>query len=135
MFNDIKKLVNEVQGNKDKPNYVAVYGTLKKGYRYHHLMGDSKFIGTYYTVDKFDMYYIDAYHSYPYITDGDSSIKVEVYKVSDETLRDLDILEDAPELYERRTVLLEGFDSPVYLYVINKDNDAPTQYPVPNSIF
>lgn len=84
---------------------VAVYGSLRKGLGNHRVLGESKMIGTQWIPD----YEMFSLGSYPGIRSGDSHILVEVYEVSDETLRRLDTLEgyngnDATNFYDREEV-------------------------------
>jgi len=88
-------------------NYVAVYGTLKKGFGNNYLLNRAEFIGEGKTTLKYKMWG-DAI---PYINNGVDNVNghqitVEVYKVSDNTLRQLDTLENHPKWYERKETLV-----------------------------
>ncbi len=70
-------------------NPVFVYGTLRKGASNHFRMGDSEFLGTGRIAGK--MYRIDWYPAL--VCGGDSSVKGELYLVSDKDLAALDTFE------------------------------------------
>jgi gamma-glutamylcyclotransferase (GGCT)/AIG2-like uncharacterized protein YtfP len=85
-------------------NLVAVYGTLKKGNgNYHHYLSDSKFVGHGTTTDKYPL----VVEGLPYMIDHRGkghNVKVDVFKVSNMVLRNLDMLEGHPNWYERKVV-------------------------------
>lgn len=85
-------------------NLVAVYGTLRKGNgNYYHYLQDSKYIGPGYTEDKFPL----VVNGLPYLVDKKGfghNVEVDVFKVSDEVLKELDVLEGHPNWYKRRKV-------------------------------
>jgi gamma-glutamylcyclotransferase (GGCT)/AIG2-like uncharacterized protein YtfP len=77
-----------------------VYGTLKKGFCNHHVLGNAKFIGAYTTQPRYTMYDMGAY---PAIRlDGKTSIVGEVYEINDLEL--VDSLEGYPVLYDRTEI-------------------------------
>lgn len=81
---------------------VAVYGSLKQGYRNHALLGGSEFKGVDGTSAEFSMYSMGGF---PCITEGgDTSIHVEVYEVEDEVFSRLDRLEGYPSFYNRKEI-------------------------------
>lgn len=72
---------------------IAVYGTLKKGFHNHYLLENSKFITKAKSVDKLPM--IQGW-GFPYAFEAlgvGHNIKVEIYEVDNQTLKDLDCLE------------------------------------------
>lgn len=93
--------------------YLAVYGTLKKGYANHEVyLKDAKFIGKGITVEK----YVLVEQFIPFcippnkFEDGEeiaSRIRVEVYEVDEETLRKIDKLEGHPNWYIRKLIDIE----------------------------
>lgn len=99
-----------------------VYGTLRNGGVYHHVLGTSKYLGTaeadgrMYSLGRFP-----AAQFYPG-DDGSDRITGELYDVSIETLDKVDSLEgffeNRPEisLYVRRKIPLRGVDRRVWAY-------------------
>ena len=83
-------------------NYVFVYGTLMKGYRNHHFLKDSLFLGEGYIND----YFMFNVSTYPGIQKSKYQSKVygEVYKVSSSIEKELDILEEVNYLYKKEVV-------------------------------
>ena len=85
----------------EQKTHVFVYGTLRRGYWNHTLLGESEFLGTAKTVRK-GWLYVPA--SIPFLNfdpEGEQIVG-ELYLVGPETLKDLDALEGHPDFYERR---------------------------------
>lgn len=103
-------------------NYVFVYGTLMNGKRNHYILEDSKFIGNGFISD----YFMFNIVTYPGIQKSKYKSKVygEVYQVSEETLKQLDILEEVGTLYNKEIVrvYLNDFtiDAIVYVYILKE---------------
>ena len=92
---------------------VVVYGSLLKGLGNHRVLGDSEFIGE--CTFQGRMFSLGAY---PCVSiHGNTTIKGEMYDVSDSTLRDLDRLEGHPRFYCREVV--ETSRGPAWVYLIN----------------
>lgn len=72
---------------------VAVYGTLKKKESNHeHYLSKAKYVGEYETEPIYNFYSIDD--QFPGITlNGNTSIVMEVYEVTNDQLNEIDILE------------------------------------------
>ena len=79
---------------------VAVYGTLKRGERAHHLLQGAAFLGP----DVLSGWYMESNGSYPVIAFGEGNIAVEVYEISERLLDSLDSYEGYPNLYLRKEV-------------------------------
>ncbi len=81
---------------------VAVYGSLRQGRRWHHLLADSPFLGAGWTVYPYALYLAD----YPCADQFTpvSPLRVEIYQVSPEILASLDELEEHPFVYVREQV-------------------------------
>lgn len=77
----------------EKPAFVAVYGTLKRGQSNHRCLGDSVFIGTS-RIPGFKMYSLGGF---PGVVTGDASILIEVFQVTND--------KDAQRVYS-----LEGYN-------------------------
>jgi gamma-glutamylcyclotransferase (GGCT)/AIG2-like uncharacterized protein YtfP len=89
--------------------YVAVYGTLKKGYWNHHYLKDAIFVGEGITKENFDLFDV----GYPMAVPNPLGLplKVEVYKLtSPEQLEKLDFLEGFPYHYKRMIVDIDLFE-------------------------
>lgn len=104
---------------------VFVYGTLKSGFYNHHHLSKAKFLGEYYTPPKYAFYDLGYY---PAMTNENKriSVKGEVYQVDKNTLRELDLLEGVPELYQR-IMLRCGKYGQCYTYIMNK---VPSNVPL-----
>ena len=85
-------------------NLIAVYGTLKKGHsNYYGHLGGSTFLGSGKTKDKYPL----IIKGLPFLVDKKGvghNVEVDVFKVSDSTLANLDILEGHPRWYIRREI-------------------------------
>ncbi|MDY6992446.1 MAG: gamma-glutamylcyclotransferase family protein [Pseudomonadota bacterium] len=75
---------------------VFVYGTLKKGYRYHHWLQGLR--GQPAVAPKIDLY---AGPHYPFAVRGQGQAQGELYRVTDMVLAQLDQLEGHPHDYHR----------------------------------
>jgi len=86
----------------EKTPYVFVYGTLMSGYSNNRLLSSSEMIDTATTEEEFTL----LAHSFPYLVeeDGKSYVSGEIYKVSEDTLTNLDSLEGHPTWYERKVI-------------------------------
>lgn len=81
---------------------VFVYGTLRKGLSWNHLLSTSKFLGEAKTKNKYALYA----ETIPYVIEDKevSQIAGEVYEVDNETLQKLDQLEGHPNWYRRKEI-------------------------------
>lgn len=83
-------------------NLVAVYGTLKKGYNnYYSYLTSAKYVAKGTTKDKYPL----IISGLPYLIEDigkGHNVEVDVFKVSDSKLKDLDILEGHPNWYRRK---------------------------------
>ncbi len=107
-------------------NLVAVYGTLKKGHNNHYnYLSDSKFVGKGETFYKYPL----IVQGLPYLIDKQNTgeyVEVEVYKVSNEVLADLDILEGHPRWYKRKkTLVMVGNKKTLSCWVYFNGTDVP----------
>lgn len=96
--------------------YVAVYGSLKKGFHNHYYLRNSEYVGSS-TVGGFDMY---SHGPYPMIVHGAAKkrVHVEVYEVDENTMNRLDCLEGYPSFYDRciRHISIDGVLYPCWIY-------------------
>ncbi len=81
---------------------IFVYGTLKKGKQFNYLLKKAKFLGNAETVEKFALYFDQI----PYMIKDEkiSTIKGEVYEVTPEILKEVDIFEEHPTYYHREQI-------------------------------
>lgn len=97
---------------------VAVYGTLKKGNsNYYRYLNTSRYVGKGETADKYPLI-VDGL---PYLIDavGDGhNVEVDVFRVSDTKLRDIDQLEGHPTWYCRKQidVVVKGRKMKAWIY-------------------
>lgn len=118
---DLWTYKNGVWYSKDnvlQDNLVAVYGTLKKGYgNYYRYLTNSKFVGSGTTKSKYPL----LVQGLPYLLEEEGvghNVKVDVFKVSDSVLAELDLLEGHPRWYCRKQVpiKLKGKDLLCWVY-------------------
>lgn len=92
------------KGNVLEDNLVAVYGTLKKGYsNYNNYLTGSKHVGAGKTKDKYPL----VIKGLPYLIEEIGkgyNVEVDVFKVSDPVLANLDRLEGHPTWYRRKQI-------------------------------
>ena len=80
--------------------YLAVYGTLRQGGIYNHIISDAEYVRTM-RIANWCMY--DNHGQYPFAVaaGSDSSIVVELWEVTSGHLEKVDDLEDYPDLYDK----------------------------------
>jgi len=124
---------------------VFVYGTLKKGFCNHHVLGkNSKFVST--DTVPGALYFIGHRH-YPYALptlgwatpkpyDSGERIHGEIYSVDTETVRELDYLEGHPHHYTRMEIYTDQ-GRHVHLYRASDDAwfHAPWVEHIPGGVF
>jgi gamma-glutamylcyclotransferase (GGCT)/AIG2-like uncharacterized protein YtfP len=113
----------------EQGHYLFVYGTLKRGQRHHDLLSGQRFLGEATTEPCFRLHDCGPYPCLVEVPDNGIAVRGEVYLVDAATLDRLDVLEDVPHLYERRTIRLTGFGAPVAVYLSRQDT---TDFPVCN---
>ncbi len=77
--------------NKVKPILIAVYGSLRAGLHNHTILGDSKLLGEFDTPPIYDMYSCGSFPGL--VLHGATSIKMEVYQVTDYISKSIERLE------------------------------------------
>lgn len=102
---------------------VFVYGTLRVGEPYHHLMSPCEYLGQCTTAARFALINLGRY---PGIThNGSASIVGDLYLVDAQTLQELDEYEGYPEYYTRESIeLSDGSTAIAYIYIKSTD-DCP----------
>lgn len=99
-------------------NLVAVYGTLKKGYsNYQRYLRTSNHIASGVTANKYPL----VVKGLPYLIEREGkgyNVEVDIFSVSNDTLRDLDSLEGHPNFYERKQteILAKGKRYTCWIY-------------------
>ncbi len=94
---------------------VFVYGSLKRGGRWHHVLEDSAFSGLAETRAEWRL----ARHgAYPAMVPGGEVVSGELYRVSAAVLAQVDRLEEHPTLY-RRTVIRLSDGRPCEAYLLS----------------
>lgn len=101
-----------------------VYGTLKRGFCREHYLSDSSFIGVADTVAAYRL--LDCGDYPALVTDGQSSIRGELYDVTEAKMSILDRVECVEfGLYQRATIqLANGSDAITYVYLQRTDDLA-----------
>jgi gamma-glutamylcyclotransferase (GGCT)/AIG2-like uncharacterized protein YtfP len=130
----------------NKTIYLAVYGTLKKGFHNHKLLMEAKFIEKGQTKEKYLLTTIggmpipskknenekfqkfEKKHleltPFPYVFENkkEYAIEVEIYEITEEILKHCDKLESVPYFYYRKQVevILEGKTINAEMYFIRQ---------------
>jgi gamma-glutamylcyclotransferase (GGCT)/AIG2-like uncharacterized protein YtfP len=113
-------------------NNVFVYGTLKKGGRFHHAL--EQYEGKEATT-------VQLFHmkqgSWPLVRPDANGhpVKGELYNVTPETMKTLDYIEGYPTLFEKKRIhvtLEDGQQEEATVYVFNKDNVVPSYFTTVN---
>ena len=89
---------------ENQKNLVFVYGTLKENCRNNNYLDDAKYIGTAETIEKYSMYKHKYYYPAVIESEQEYCIKGELWLCSDWTLKCLDRLEGAPDLFYRKEI-------------------------------
>lgn len=102
------------KANVLQDNLVAVYGTLKKGFNnYYNYLKSSKHVGAGRTQDKYPL----IVEGLPFLVNEKGvghNVKVDVFKVSDATFKNLDALEGHPRWYKREQIPVKLSNGKVY---------------------
>lgn len=98
-----------------------VYGTLMRGENAHALLGPTaRFVAEAHTEPCFTL--IDM-GEYPALVEGGTSaVRGELYEIDRDLLPALDRYEDVPEMYERRSITVQG--QIAIAYVLRSELDA-----------
>jgi gamma-glutamylcyclotransferase (GGCT)/AIG2-like uncharacterized protein YtfP len=99
-------LKNGVWYSKDEVHYIAVYGTLRKGNsNYWSYLYGSTHVGKGKTQDKYPL----LIEGLPYLIDKKGvghNVSVDVFKITDSTLKKIDGLEGHPNWYKRKQITI-----------------------------
>lgn len=96
-----------------------VYGTLKRGGPAHRLLAGQTFLGDAETDPGYRLYDLGRYPGLVKDPTTESSVKGELWAVSDVCLAELDDYESAPTLYVREAVPIRGRSERVETYLYN----------------
>lgn len=94
---------------------VFVYGTLRHGESNHSLLRQATLLGLHTLPGGYCLYDLGPYPAAVQAAGG-AQLVGEVYEIDRTILRDLDELEEYPEVYDRATVTTPYGDAFVYLY-------------------
>lgn len=107
---------------QEEVNLVAVYGSLRKGMGNHSYLTHCKYVGDFNSEPIYDMYSVSG--AYPaLVSEGNTSINMEVYQVSKQIQFVLNRLEgyqgigNPDNLYDR--VIIDTPYGKAYLYLFN----------------
>ncbi len=91
---------------------VFVYGTLKRNKRLHQALNNPLFIDQGYTIMPLRL--VDA-GAFPVAlkTDSGRPVQGEIYKVTEETRKRLDMIEGVPNMYTRETIYAKTNDGQI----------------------
>ena len=101
-----------------------VYGSLKRGFRHHGVLGDALFEGPARTTAGF---FLALQGEYPaLVRGGEGSVEGELFRVTAELLTELDRFEGCPDLYLRELVTLDdGTSAQSYLIPPDRASALP----------
>jgi molybdenum cofactor guanylyltransferase len=88
----------------DLSTIIFVYGTLLAGESNHGFLANAEFLGA----DRLQNAQLYNLGEYPMMLPGEGAVTGEVYRVTADTLTELDILEEHPEIYFRGQIILES---------------------------
>ncbi|MFT5503901.1 MAG: gamma-glutamylcyclotransferase (GGCT)/AIG2-like uncharacterized protein YtfP [Gammaproteobacteria bacterium] len=95
---------------------VFVYGTLKQGFCNHYYLAGAEYLGLYRTCESYGLY---DFGNYPAVAlDGEQAIGGEVFRISNEHLTALDVLEGYPDFYQR--IKIETDYGQAWMYVVSE---------------
>lgn len=106
---------------------VAVYGTLRKGFGNHRLLKNAKYLGTFNSEPIYNLHDLGGFPGLKH--NGNTSVVMEVYKVTPEEAYNVDCLEgynpnEKPTFYDKEIIETPFGKAGVYIYVNNLD-DCP----------
>lgn len=104
---------------------VAVYGSLRQGFGNHVLLEDEENVFFCGEDDTAPEYTMRSLGGFPGIYEGgDTSIKIEVYTVSNKVFQRLDMLEGYPRFYDRKMIDTKYGQAWIY-FLKDYGNDRP----------
>ena len=100
-----------------------VYGTLRRGEANHAQLRDARFVATARTEPQYELVDLGGYPAL--LEDGDTAIVGEIYEVDANKLERLDVFEDVPSLYERKSIRIADAEAEVYVMPRDRADRAP----------
>jgi gamma-glutamylcyclotransferase (GGCT)/AIG2-like uncharacterized protein YtfP len=100
-----------------------VYGTLRSGQSNHRELSRARFVRASATVANYELVDLGAYPAL--LEGGKTAVHGELYEVTDALLAELDIFEDVPTLYERKSVALRDGRAMAYVMPPERARRAP----------
>lgn len=100
---------------------VSVYGSLRKNMGNNHLLSTSKYLGEFQSKPEFSLYSLGYYPGLK--TNGNTSVKMEVYEVTEKVARSVDNLEgytpgsNSNTFYDKIPIETPYGEASVYIYV------------------
>lgn len=107
---------------------VFVYGSLKRGFCNHRVLGASRCLGGHASAPRYTMYDLGPYPAV--LPRGRGVIHGEVYEISARVLAALDALEDYPRVYDRIQVATPF--GRAWMYVVREAMNHPV---VPDGVW
>lgn len=104
---------------------IGVYGSLRAGMYNHDLLQDSKLIETKTVLVPFKMI---SFGMYPALIPDDNKsheVVFEIYEVNDDVYRNVEMLEDYPDFYQKALQTDDGFE---YYFVPDVDKYYQSRY-------
>jgi gamma-glutamylcyclotransferase (GGCT)/AIG2-like uncharacterized protein YtfP len=92
---------------------------LKRGHPNNYVLQNAEYLSTGKTKPKYSLYDLGDYPAA--IAGGQTSISGEIYEIDQDILEELDYLEGYPELYTRKTILLDSGGKAI-IYLLPKKN-------------
>lgn len=105
-----------------------IYGTLKRGGRAHHRLAGQRFVGEAETEPRYRVYDIGPYPGLAAVETQGIAVRGELWDVDQACLASLDEYEEAPELFDRRPVAVQGVSGPVEAYYYNRPIPDGTEF-------
>ncbi len=93
-----------------------VYGTLQRGQANHGYLAGQTFLGTARTLPRYRLYDAGAHPCLVRDDEEGQAVLGELWQIEDRLLPALDQLEEAPHLFERARIAVEGTAGPVVSY-------------------
>ena len=105
-----------------KKKLIAVYGTLRKGNGNHRLLQNAEYLGTFDSKPEYELYHLGGYPGLK--ENGNTSIKLEIYAVTDEEALRVDALEGYTEgepayFYDKKYLETPWGNAGIYIYMGN----------------
>lgn len=95
-----------------EPNCVFVYGTLKRGFRFHHYLANNAFLGEAQSCEHYALYL--GTDPWPLLAkQAQYPICGELFAVNAADLKRLDQLEQCPDLYTREIISVRSADGSI----------------------